>query len=333
METLRTPDECFEKLPGYDFAPSYTEVADGDGGTLRIHCVDEGPRDGEPILCMHGQPSWSFLYRKMIPVFAEAGYRVLAPDLVGFGRSDKPTRREDYTYSNHVAWMTSWLEARDLRSLTLIGQDWGGLIGLRLVAEQTDRFARVVVANTALPDGSGVPEDAGPAMRKLYESLPVVKATELGEKFAAKDGPPGFLYWRKYCAESPEFSVADVMRSIAGPGEDVIAAYAAPFPEPRYEAGARQFPSLVPVFPDDPEVAKNRQAWEVLRRFEKPLLTAFSDSDPVTAGAHERFQNEVPGAKGQPHTTIEGAGHFLQEEKGPELAAAVLRFVEQNPLA
>jgi haloalkane dehalogenase len=332
METLRTPDECFEKLPGCDFAPSYTQVPDGDGGTLRIHFVDQGPRDGEPILCLHGQPSWSYLYRKMVPIFAEAGYRVLAPDLVGFGRSDKPTRREDYTYANHVAWMTSWLEANDLSDLTLIGQDWGGLIGLRLVAEQTDRFARVVVANTGLPDGTGVPEDAGPAMRKLYESLPVVKASEIFEKFAATDGPPGFLYWRKYCAESPEFSVADVMRSIAGAGEDVIAAYAAPFPEPRYESGARQFPSLVPIFPDDPAIPANMKAWEVLRSFQKPLLTAFSDSDPVTRGGHKRFQEQVPGAKGQPHTTIEGAGHFLQDEKGPELAAAVLGFIERNPL-
>ena len=281
---------------------------------------------------MHGQPSWSFLYRKMVPIFAEAGYQVLAPDLVGFGRSDKPALREDYTYANHVAWMTAWLEANDLRKLTLVCQDWGGLIGLRLVAEQTDRFARVVVANTGLPDGTGIPEDAGPAMRKLYESLPVVKAAELGERFAAKDGPPGFFYWRKYCAESPEFSVADVMRSIAGAAEEIIAAYAAPFPDPSYEAGARQFPSLGPIFPDDPAIPANRRAWKVLRSFEKPFLTASSDSDPVTRGAHVRFQEEVPGAKGQPHTTIKGAGHFLQEEKGPELAAAVLHFIEQNPL-
>ena len=332
MKTLRTPDKRFEKLPGYDFAPHYTDVPDGEGGTLRIHCVDEGPRDGEPILCMHGQPSWSYLYRKMIPILADAGHRVLAPDLVGFGRSDKPTKREDYSYARHVAWMTSWLEALELRDLTLIGQDWGGLIGLRLVTESSSRFARVVVANTGLPDGTGIPEDAGPAMRKLYDSLPVVKATELGEKFAAKDGPPGFLYWRKYCAESPEFSVADVMRSIGSASEDVIAAYAAPFPDPSYESGARQFPSLVPIFPDDPEIPANRKAWEVLRSFEKPFFTAFSDGDAVTRGGHKRFQNEVPGAKDQQHETIEGAGHFLQDEKGPELAAAVLRFIGRNPL-
>ena len=334
MQTLRTPDECFEKLPGYDFAPHYTEIPDGDGGTLRIHHVDEGPQGGEPILCMHGQPSWSYLYRKMIPIFVDAGHRVLAPDLVGFGRSDKPTEREDYTYANHVAWMNAWLEANDLRDLTLVCQDWGGLIGLRVATDQPDRFARIVTANTGLPDGTGtnVPADAGPAMRKLYDSLPVVKASELGERFAAKDGPPGFLYWRKYCAESPEFSVSDVMRMIAGASADEIAAYQAPFPEPRYEAGARQFPSLVPVFPDDPEIPSNRKAWEVLRGWQKPFLTAFSDSDPVTAGAEKRFQKDVPGAQGQEHPTIVGAGHFLQDEKGPELAAAVLRFIERNPL-
>ncbi|MGH0029205.1 MAG: haloalkane dehalogenase [Myxococcota bacterium] len=333
METVRTPDERFEKLPGYDFAPHYTDVPDGEGGTLRIHHVDEGPRDGEPILCMHGQPSWSYLYRKMIPILAEAGHRVLAPDLVGFGRSDKPTRREDYTYANHVAWMNAWVEANDLRDLTLVCQDWGGLIGLRVATDQPDRFARIVVANTGLPDGTGtnIPDDAGPAMRKLYESLPVVKASELGARFAAKEGPPGFLYWRKYCAESPEFSVSDVMRMIAGAGADEIAAYQAPFPDPRYEAGARQFPSLVPIFPDDPEIPNNRKAWEVLRAWRKPFLTAFSDGDPVTAGGEKRFQQEVPGAKGREHPTIRGAGHFLQDEKGPELAAEVLRFIARNP--
>jgi len=332
METLRTPDECFEKLPGYDFAPHYTDVPDGDGGSLRIHHVEEGPRDGQPILCLHGQPSWSFLYRKMIPIFTERGFRVLAPDLVGFGRSDKPAQRDSYTYAAHVAWMTAWLEAQDLRDVTLVCQDWGGLIGLRVATERPDRFARIVAANTGLPDGTGIPEEAGPAMHKLYDSIPVVKASELGARFAAKDGPPGFFFWRKYCAESPEFSVADVMRSISGAAEDVIAAYAAPFPEPRYEAGARQFPSLVPIFPDDPEILANRRAWEVLRRWEKPFLTAFSDGDPVTRGGEKRFQQEVLGARGQEHPTIVGAGHFLQEEKGPELATAVLRFIERNPL-
>jgi haloalkane dehalogenase len=334
MDKLRTPDERFENLPGYGFSPNYTEVPDGEGASLRIHHVEEGPPQGEVVLCMHGQPTWSYLYRTMLPVFTAAGCRVLAPDLVGFGRSDKPTRREDYSYQRHVDWMTAWLEARDLRNATLFCQDWGGLIGLRLVAAVPERFARVVVANTGMPDGTGIPPEAGPAMRKLYDSLPVVKAEELGPRFAATDGPPGFMFWRKYCAESPDFSVADVMRFAGGSAlaDEIVAAYSAPFPDASFEAGARQFPSLVPIFPDDPAIPANQKAWEVLRSFEKPLLTAFSDGDPVTRGGEKRFQQEVPGAQGRQHPTIAGAGHFLQEDKGPEVAEQVLQFMKETPL-
>ncbi len=334
MKALRTPDSRFEKLDGYPFAPHYVDGPDGEGAKLRIHYVDEGPRDAAPILCLHGQPSWSYLYRKMIPVFTAAGQRVVAPDFVGFGRSDKPTRRDDYTYANHVRWMSTWLESVDLRDITLVCQDWGGLIGLRLVAAYPERFARVVVANTGLPDGRGVPEEAGPAMRKLYDSLPVVSVSELGERFAAKDGPPGFFYWRKFCAETPELSISAIMGNAGGRevGRDLARAYDAPFPDESYKAGARQFPSLVPIFPDDPAIPDNRKAWEVLRSFNKPFLTAFSDGDPVTRGGEKRFQEEVPGAKGQGHVTIRGAGHFLQEDKGEELAAAVLGFIQSNPL-
>jgi haloalkane dehalogenase len=335
MEVLRTPDERFEKLAGYPFAPHYSEIPDGEGGRLRIHHAEQGPADGEVVLCLHGQPTWSYLYRKMIPVFAEAGRRAIAPDLVGFGRSDKPTRREDYTYARHVTWMSSWLEALDLRDITLVGQDWGGLIGLRLVAAHPERFARVVAANTGLPDGFGVPEEAGPAMHELYDSLPVVKASELGERIAAQEGPPGFLYWRKFCAESPEFRVGELVSTVSGGGLTgaLASAYDAPFPDEGYMAGARQFPSLVPVFPDDPAIPDNRRAWQALSRFEKPFLTAFSEGDPITRGHDERFQKEIPGARGQEHTTIRGAGHFLQEDRGEELAAVVLRFMEHNPLA
>lgn len=335
MKVLRTPDDRFANLPGYEFAPTYQTVPDGEGGELRIHYVDEGPQDGEVVLCMHGQPSWSYLYRKMIPVFAAAGYRVVAPDLVGFGRSDKPSERSDYTYQRHVDWMCAWLTALDLRNITFFGQDWGGLIGLRMLTAHPDRYARGVVANTGLPDGTGVPEDAGPAMRELYDSLPVIEAHELGAKFAAKDGPPGFFYWRKYTSENPNFKVRDVMATMALPSSDaeaILDAYAAPFPDDSYQAGARQFPSLVPIFPDDPSIPANKQAWEVLRSFDKPFLTAFSDSDPVTAGGEARFQQEVPGAKGQNHVTIKGAGHFLQEEKPDDLAKAVIAFMKDNPL-
>lgn len=332
MKILRTPDECFEKLPDYPFTPVYTEVPDSESGTLRIHHLDEGPRGGATILCLHGQPTWSFLYRKMIPIFTKAGFRTLAPDFVGFGRSDKPTRREDYTYARHVAWMSTWLESLDLRDVTLFCQDWGGLIGLRLVAAYPERFARVVAANTGLPDGGGIPESAGPAMHALYDTLPVVKATELGEKFAATDGPPGFLYWRKFCAESPDLKIGELIGLTAGKAiaESVTAAYQAPFPDESYMAGARQFPSLVPVFPDDPELPANREAWKRLEAFDKPFLTAFSDGDPVTRGGEKVLQDRILGARNQPHVTICGAGHFLQEDRGEEVAEVVLRFIERT---
>ncbi len=334
MEVLRTPDERFEKLESYPFAPHYNEIPDTKGGRLRIHHAEQGRADGEIVLCLHGQPTWSYLYRKMIPIFAGAGHRAIAPDLVGFGRSDKPTRRQDYTYARHVAWMSAWLEALDLRDITLVCQDWGGLIGLRLVAAEPQRFARVVVANTGLPDGSGVPEDAAAAMHALYESLPVVHPSELGERIAGQEGPPVFLYWRKFCAETPELRIGELVSMVSGGGltGELASAYDAPFPDERYMAGARQFPSLVPIFPDDPAIPDNRKAWQALARFEKPFLTAFSDGDPITRGHDERFQKEIPGARGQQHTTIRGAGHFLQEDKGEELAALVLRFMERNAL-
>jgi haloalkane dehalogenase len=334
MEVLRTPDERFEKLVGYPFPPRYTEIPDGEGGRLRIHHAEQGPADGEIVLCLHGQPTWSYLYRKMIPVFAQAGRRAIAPDLVGFGRSDKPTRREDYTYARHVAWISAWLEALDLSDITLVCHDWGGLIGLRLVAAHPERFARVVAANTGLPDGSGVPEEAAPAMHALYESLPLVEASELGQRIAAEEGPPGFLYWRKFCAETPELRIGELVSMVSGGGlaGEIVSAYDAPFPDERYMAGARQFPSLVPIFPDDPALPANRKAWQALARFEKPFLTAFSDGDAITRGHDERFQKEIPGARDQEHTTIRGAAHFLQEEEGEELSAVVLRFMERNPL-
>lgn len=333
MEVIRTPDEHFRNLPEYDFEPHYVEVPDGDGGSLRIHFVDEGPSSGAPILCLHGQPTWSFLYRKMIARFVSAGHRVIAPDLVGFGRSDKPVQREDYTYARHVAWMQSWLEKLDLCDITLVCQDWGGLIGLRLVAALPDRFARVVAANTALSDGTGVPDDAAPSMRKLYESLPVLTMPEVVEKFHTNQGAPGFFYWRKYCAEVQELRIRDIMgiATTEPLPDEVLAAYEAPFPDQRYLAGARAFPSLVPIFPDDPAIEDNRRAWASLRTFDKPFLTAFSDGDPVTRGREKRFQEEVPGAHGRNHVTIHGAGHFLQEEAGEELADVVSQFIVDNP--
>lgn len=293
MEILRTPEERFSDLPGYSFEPHYVEV-----DRLRIHYLDEGPRDAEPVLMMHGEPSWSYLYRKMIPVITAAGYRAIAPDLVGFGRSDKPARREDYTYQRHVDWMRGFLEALDLKGITLVGQDWGGLIGLRLATEHEERFARIVAANTGLPTGD----------------------ITMGE---------AFLRWQRYSQSVPVFHAGGIVKGgcVSELSAEVIAAYDAPFPDDSYKAGARQFPLLVPTTPDDPAAVPNRKAWEVLSRWEKPFLTAFSDSDPVTRGADRLFRQVIPGAKDQPHTTVVGAGHFLQEDKGEELAQVVVDFI------
>jgi haloalkane dehalogenase len=302
MEALRTPDDRFVGLPDFPFAPHYVDVPSGDGATLRVHHLDEGPRTAPPVLLMHGEPSWCFLYRKMIPVIVDAGLRAVAPDLIGFGRSDKPARRTDYTYQRHVDWMAAWLDAVDLRDATLVGQDWGGLIGLRLLAEHTDRFARAVAANTFLPTGDRHPGKA-------------------------------FLAWQKFSQETPEFTVGKIVNGgcTTDLAPEVIAAYDAPFPDESYKEGARQFPLLVPSSPDDPASGPNRKAWEQLRKFTKPFLCAFSDQDPITAGADRVLREDIPGCEGQPHTTIEGGGHFLQEDRGEELAQVVVDFVRTTP--
>ena len=303
MHVLRTPDHRFDGLPGFPFAPHYAEVDDGEGGTLRVHYLDEGPAGADPVLLMHGEPSWCYLYRTMLPVLVAAGHRVVCPDLVGFGRSDKPSQQGDYTYARHVAWMSQLAFDRlDLRRATFFGQDWGGLIGLRLVAAQPERFDRVVVANTGLPVGDG----------KVSEA---------------------FLAWQKYSQESPSFHVGRIVSGGCASrlDPDVAAAYDAPFPDESYLAGPRILPSLVPTTPDDPEAPANRAAWDALRRFDRPWLCAFSDRDAVTRGGDAPFIREVPGAAGQPHTTIEGGGHFLQEDRGPELAQVIADFIAATP--
>jgi haloalkane dehalogenase len=295
MEVLRTPDERFVGLADWDFAPSYREVTDTDGTRLRIHYVDAGPKDGAPVLLMHGEPSWSYLYRKIIPPLAAKGYRVLAPDLIGFGRSDKPADRRDYAYERHVAWMEAWLAGLDLSGITLFCQDWGGLIGLRLVAAHPERFAAVIAANTGLPIGTGF--------------------------------SPGFNAWLEFSQKVPQMPIGNIvsggtLRKLS-PAE--IAAYDAPFPEERYKEGARQFPVLVPVTPEHASVAENKAAWAVLETFDKPFLTAFSDSDGVTRGGEHVLQKRVPGAQGQPHVTLHG-GHFLQEDS-PEAIVTLIEDV------
>ena len=303
MKALRTPDELFADLVGYPFAPNYVDIDDesGDGGTLRVHYLDEGPTDGPVVLAMHGEPSWSYLYRKMIPLLVAGGARVIAPDLVGFGKSDKPTEQSDYTYARHVAWMqAAIIDHLDLQGVTFFGQDWGGLVGLRLVAENPERFARVVVGNTGLPTGEHAPSDA-------------------------------FMAWQKFSQTTDVFDIGFLLQSatITELSDAEVAAYDAPFPDDTYKAGARIFPSLVPTSPDDPAAAANRAAWEVFQRWDKPLICCFSDSDPVTAGGDAIFHRRVPGALGQPHVTIEAAGHFFQEDAAPQLAQIVIDAISK----
>jgi haloalkane dehalogenase len=300
VEVLRTPDERFAGVPGFPYEPRYVEV---DGGAIRVAYVAAGPADGEPVLLMHGEPSWSFLYRKMIPVLVAAGHRCIAPDLVGFGRSDKPADPDDYTYQRHVDWMSEVVfERLDLRNVTFFGQDWGGLVGLRLVTADPDRFARVVIGNTGLPTGERPPTEA-------------------------------FLNWQTFARETPVFPIGAI---VAGGcttklADDVVAAYDAPFPDDTFKAGARAFPALVPTSPDDPAHDANVEAWKVLSAFDRPFLCAFGDGDPITKGGERQFIGHVAGAAGQPHRTIEGGGHFLQEDKGDELAGVIADFIAATP--
>lgn len=299
MQVLRTPDDRFTNLPDFPFAPRYLTVRDASGTDLRIGYVDEGPREAAPVLLMHGEPSWSYLYRGIIaPLMAR--HRVVAPDLVGFGRSDKPAETTDYSYEKHVAWMSAWLLAMDLKDITLFCQDWGGLIGLRLVAAFPERFARVIVANTGLPTGSGM-TDGFKAWLTMSQSIPVFPAGMIVNMGSLR-----------------ELSPAE------------IAAYDAPYPDETYKAGARIFPTLVPVTPEHASVAENKAAWTVLEAFDRPFLTAFSDGDPVTKGGDLAFQERVPGARGQRHTIIQGGGHFLQEDRPAEIAALINSFIAET---
>jgi len=299
MQTIRTPDTRFDDLKDYPYQPNYIEINDGEGSTLRVHYLDEGPKNSNPILLLHGEPSWSYLYRNMIPQLVDKGHRVVVPDLVGFGKSDKPLEQTDYSYTRHVDWMAELIfDHLNLTSITFFGQDWGGLIGLRLLAQEPDRYDRVVIGNTGLPTGKG-------------------EATE------------AFLAWQKFSQKAPEFPIGRIINGgcIRDLTTDETHAYDAPFPTDEYKAGARIFPSLVPTSTSDPASQDNLAAWEVLSEYQKPFLLAFSDSDPVTKGGDAPFHAKVPGTKGQNHVTIENAGHFLQEDKSKELAAIMNDFI------
>ena len=302
MKVLRTPDDRFADLTDWPYSPRYETVTGADGASLRIHYIDEGPREAPVVLLMHGEPSWAYLYRKMIAGLVAQGRRVIAPDLIGFGRSDKPDQPTDYTYERHVDWMSRWLLQAGLTDITLFCQDWGGLIGLRLVAAHPELFAGVVAANTGLPAGSGLAE--------------------------------GFLPWLHFSQSVATLPIGFILNG--GCQRDLsrgeLAAYEAPFPDETYKAGARQFPTLVPITPEHASVAENLAAWKALERFEKPFVTAFSDGDAVTRGIDLEFQARVPGAAGQPHVTL-GGGHFLQEDSPDEIVRTIDGMIARRRLA
>ena len=293
MNVLRTPDSAFTQLPDFPYAPNYFQVT----ANLRMHYVDEG--QGPVVLLLHGEPSWSFLYRKMIPVLVDGGYRVVVPDLIGFGRSDKPAALDDYSYAKHIVWTQALLNELELSNINLFIQDWGGLIGLRLLTANPDNFATVVAGNTMLPTGTATP-------------------------------PQAFLDWQNFAATSPKFDIATVLQraTTTNLSAEVLAAYNAPYPTEEYKAGARKFPALVPTSENDPESDNNKAAWMILAQWKKPFLTLFSDQDPITQGGEQVFQKIVPGTKGQDHHIVSG-GHFLQEDCGEELAQLMLKFYEQ----
>ena len=358
MKVLRTPDACFEMIPDYPFEPHYTEIATGGSQTLRIHHIDEGDRHAPVVLLMHGQPSWSYLYRKMVPLLVQQGFRVIAPDLPGYGKSDKPAAREDYSYQRQVDWLGAWLLANDLSEVTVFGQDWGGLIGLRLVVDHPERFSRVVIGNTGLPinlqpnpdlvakiarfrsDGRRL---SLPAMSKVLSRLPRA-GSEDPDAF-----PMGFAYWQKFCWETADMPAGFLMEMMISPAATwrvvprvllhhylatslppltpLGRAYEAPFPAPEYKMGPRAMPSQVPTLPTDPSVDAQAGAWAFFERFDKPFLCLFTADDPVTRGLEKTFIGRVPGTRGLNHQVFERGGHFLQERCHRELSDAISALI------
>lgn len=351
MKILRTPDERFANLADYRFAPNYTTIQTDDGSDLRIHHLDEGPKSAPTVLCMHGQPVWSYLYRKMIPLLVAEGMRVIVPDLPGYGRSDKPGAREDYSYQRQVDWMGAWLEKNDFSDLTFFGQDWGGLIGLRMIADHPDRFDRVVISNTGLPYNPDTPDDVVKLVKdfRKHAKTPTLFEMARAMQKIPDAQAPAFAYWQKFCWETEDMPVGFMMStSLDGPSlrrtavpfllnrlglkplrpaTPLGAAYEAPFPDPSFKMGIRAMPSYVPILPDDPSLPAQAKAWEFYESFEKPFLCAFADDDPVTKGGDAAFIERVPGARGQPHTTIAGGGHFVQEKRPAEVVKIIVDFV------
>ena len=352
MNILRTPDSRFDNLADYPFNPHYTNITTHDGAELRIHHLDEGERDAPIVLCMHGQPVWSYLYRKVIPHLTSAGLRVIAPDLVGYGKSDKPAAREDYSYERQVEWMGAWLETNDFKGITFFGQDWGGLIGLRLVANHENRFDRVVIANTGLPHNPDVPERIVQQVEDFRANQPTPSIPQMQNALSGMgdgDHPAiKFAYWQKFCWESEDLPIGFMMSMMMEQPTKLVmaikfllhnlgmhspfptslaAAYDAPFPDPSYKMGPRAMPSQVPTLPTSPSLEQQGEAWAFFESFNKPFLCAFADNDPVTAGMQAEFLERVPGTKGLPHTTIKQGGHFVQENAPDQVAQVIIDLI------
>jgi len=355
MKILRTPDARFVGLADYPFSPHYTTIQTQDGSDLRIHHLDEGPQDGPLVLCMHGQPVWSYLYRHVIPHLTKAGMRVIAPDLVGYGKSDKPAAREDYSYERQVEWMGQWLEANDFSGITFFGQDWGGLIGLRLVVNHSQRFDRVVVSNTGLPYFPDVPETVVSEVENFRANSPTPSMMEMQQAVRCMpdvDHPATkFAYWQKWCWETEDLPIGFMLSMLLQPPAiplrlvkfllhkagitsplptPMAKAYDAPFPDPSYQMGPRAMPSQVPMLPTSPSHEAQGRAWEFFESFDKPFLCAFADDDPVSRGGEAQFKERVPGTNGLPHTTIKGGGHFVQETEPQQVAQVIIDLIKST---
>jgi haloalkane dehalogenase len=306
MSVLRTPDVRFADLPQFPFEPHYTTIEDGKHGPLRMHYLDEGPRTAPVVLMLHGEPTWSFLYRKIIPEVVAAGYRAVAPDYIGFGRSDKLVDRHAYTYQGYVDWLVRFIEILELRHIILFGQDWGGPIGLRLVHERPGHFDAIIASNTVLPNCEppprGIPDWPGPIIEP----------------------------WAASTRDATDFPVSEIIAGVFAkpPDPRVLQAYEAPYPDAAYKAGAIQFPSLIPVRSHMPGIAENRRTWKFLEHFEKPFVTVFSE-DPGTKPWETVFRTRIPGARGQPHVELADCGHFVQEEQSRAVSAVILELLRR----
>ena len=354
MEVLRTPDSCFENIKDYPFEPVYTNIETKDGTILRIHHIDEGPKDGPILLAMHGQPVWSYLYAKMIPILTEAGIRVIAPDLVGYGKSDKPAARENYSYQNQVDWMGEWLKKNDFKNLTFFGQDWGGLIGLRMVAADSDRFSKVAMGNTGLPYNPNAPQEVIDEVKAFKASNKKITlfsmARELSKMDNSKHVATKFMYWQKYTWDTKNLPIGLInsmqmdsqfakspvkafihlflqrlgLEKISPFYTNLMKAYEAPFPNPSYKMATRAMPSHVPMIPDQ-SLDAQKKAREFFKTSDKPFLAVFAGNDPVTNGAEKDVLKMAPNAKSAPHI---GGGHFFQWTKAKLLSKILIDFIK-----